>query len=98
LAFSSPLGFRSEVGSAAAAACGQVGRIDKAMRPRMRRLLRKSVIFFENMDHNPRPKFASATQPAMVEFGRSGSWPTARRYEQGALLSGVRQGRIVDQK
>jgi hypothetical protein len=38
----------------------------------MRRLLRKSVVFFENIDFNHRPYFASATPPAMVEFGRFG--------------------------
>jgi len=40
---------------APAAACGQVGRIDNAMRPRMRGLIRKSVIFFEKIDCNHRP-------------------------------------------
>jgi hypothetical protein len=38
-----------------AAAGGQVGRADNAMRRRMRGLIRKSVIFFENIDFNHRP-------------------------------------------
>jgi hypothetical protein len=38
----------------------------------MRRLIRKSVIFFENMDYNHRPQLASPTPPAMVEFGPFG--------------------------
>jgi hypothetical protein len=50
----------AEAGSAPAAICGaaaggQVGRIDKTMQPQMRRLIRKSVIFFENIDFNHCP-------------------------------------------
>ena len=41
--------------SAPAAACGQVGRIDNAMRPRVRGPIQKSVIFFENIDYNYHP-------------------------------------------
>src|SRR5271165_2400517 len=50
----------AEVGSAPAAACGQVGRIDNAMRPQMRGRIRKYVIFFENIDYNHGPWFASS--------------------------------------
>jgi len=49
--------------SAPAAACGQVGRIDNAMRSPVRGLLRKSVIFFENIDWDHGPWFASRTRP-----------------------------------
>ena len=42
-------------GLLAARVGGQVGRADNMTRPRMRSLLRKSVIFFENKDDNHRP-------------------------------------------
>jgi hypothetical protein len=42
------------------------------MQPQMLGLIRKSVIFFENMDHNHGQSFASPTPLATVEFGHFG--------------------------
>jgi hypothetical protein len=61
----------------------QVGRADNATRRRMRRLLRKSVIFFENIDCNHCPWFASPTPPAMVEVGRFGILADSRPIRLG---------------
>jgi hypothetical protein len=82
------------------------------MRRRMRCLLRRSVICFENIDFNHRPR----PRPRWVEFGRLGSWPPAdklggRAFDvllalieaSGAVvgkdefLSRVRQGTIFDE-
>ena len=70
---------------------------------RMRGLIRKSVIFFENMDCNHRPLFASSTPPAMVEFGLSGSWPMAGPIKLGghafdALTALIEASRAVVSK
>jgi hypothetical protein len=46
---------RGRTSAAPATACGRVGRIDKAMQPWMRGLLRNSVFFFENIAVNDRP-------------------------------------------
>jgi hypothetical protein len=73
----------------------------------MRSLLRKSVIFFENIDDNHRSWFASATPPAMAPLGRFGILADGRPIRPGdrvvdalpALIevSGGRwQGRTVE--
>jgi hypothetical protein len=53
------------------------------MQPQMRGLIRKSVIFFENIDFNHRRYFAYATPPAMTEFGRFGILADGRPIRLG---------------
>jgi len=50
---------------------------------RMRGLIRKSVIFFENMDDDHSPQVASPIPPAMVEFGRFGTLADGRPIRLG---------------
>jgi|SRR6516162_6724212 DNA-binding response OmpR family regulator len=49
----------------------------------MRGLIRKSVIFFENMDDDHSPQVASPIPPAMVEFGRFGTLADGRPIRLG---------------
>jgi hypothetical protein len=49
----------------------------------MRSLLRRSLIFFEDIDYYRRPQFASPTPPAMVEFRRFGILADGRPIRLG---------------
>src|SRR5262249_41241381 len=72
----------------------RVGRIDKAMQPRMRGLIRRSVIFFENIDDNHRLLFVAPTPPAMVEFGRFGTLADGRPLRAGGPACALRKSVI----
>jgi hypothetical protein len=54
----------------------------------MRGLLRKSVIFFKNIDDNHRPYFASPNPPAMLGFGRLGILADGRPMRLGRRTCG----------
>jgi hypothetical protein len=47
------------------------------------------MIFFENLDHNHRPWFASPGPPAMVEFGRFGTLAERQPIRPGSYALDV---------